>query len=175
MKATGVVRRIDELGRLVIPKEIRRTLRIREGESLEVFVDSNSIILKKYSIMRNIDELAFNLTDSFYSFLKKSVVITDNDSIIACSSNLKNKLINCKVSDEIIEYIKDRKEILKDSLESINLTDDYSLVTKYVLCPVVSNSDCVGLVLIFDEDRIADEEMKMCMIASKILSKAIEE
>ena len=66
LKATGVVRRIDELGRLVIPKEIRRTLRIREGESLEVFVDSNSIILKKYSIMRNIDELAFNLTDSFY-------------------------------------------------------------------------------------------------------------
>ena len=78
MKATGVVRRIDDLGRIVIPKEIRRNLRIRDGESMEIFVDSNDIVLKKFSIMRNIDVYACNLVESLYSLLKKGIVITDD-------------------------------------------------------------------------------------------------
>ena len=99
MKATGVVRRIDDLGRIVIPKEIRRNLRIRDGESLEIFVDGDNIVLKKYSIMKNIDEYASNLVDSLYSLVKKSVVITDCDSVIACSGNVKG-LLNKSISDK---------------------------------------------------------------------------
>lgn len=174
MKATGVVRRIDDLGRIVIPKEIRRNLRIRDGESLEIFVDSNSIILKKFSIMRNIDDYAKNLVDALYSFIKKSIIITDNDSIIACSSNIKDKLINKSICENLSVCIKRRESLLEKYDKVLNITDDFSICSKYVINSIVANGDCVGLVIIYD-DNIDDDDMKLSLIASKILSKSIEE
>ena len=74
MKATGVVRRIDELGRIVIPKEIRRTLRIHEGENIEIYIDEKeNIVLKKYSVMKKLGDFAQSFTDSIYSFLKHTI------------------------------------------------------------------------------------------------------
>ena len=95
MKATGVVRRIDELGRIVIPKEIRKTMRIREGENIEIYIDSNeNIVLKKYSIMKKLGDFAQSFTDSIHSFLKHNIIITDSDSIIAISGDLKKATQN---------------------------------------------------------------------------------
>lgn len=175
MKSTGVVRRIDDLGRIVIPKEIRRNLRIRDGESLEIFVDSNSIILKKFSIMRNIDEYATNLVDALYSFIKKNIIITDNDSIIACSNNIKNGLLNKSISDSLSVCLKRRESILEKYNKNLVITDEYSIYAKYVINSIVANGDCIGLVIIYDEENIDDDDMKISMIASKILSKSIEE
>lgn len=175
MKATGVVRRIDDLGRIVIPKEIRRNLRIRDGESLEVFVDSNNIVLKKFSIMRNIDEYAKNLVDALYSFAKKSIIITDTDSVIACSSNIKDSLINKSISDNLGICIKRRESILEKYNKDLIISDDFSVSAKYVINSIIANGDCVGLVIIYDEDNIDDNDMNLSLIASKILSKSIEE
>ena len=174
MKATGVVRRIDDLGRIVIPKEIRRNLRIRDGESLEIFVDGNNIVLKKFSIMRNVDEYASNLALSLYSLVKKSVVITDGDSVIACSSNIK-KLLNKSISDKMSSCIKRRESILERYSKELVITDDFSIDCKYVINSVVANGDSVGLVIIFDKDEISDDDMLIASLASKILSKSIEE
>lgn len=173
MKATGVVRRIDDLGRIVIPKEIRRNLRIRDGESLEIFVDNNNVVLKKFSIMRNIDEYASNLVIALYSLIKKGIVITDGDSVIACSSNLKD-LLNKSISDDISVSIKRRESILEKYDKDLVITNDYSINSKYAMNAIVSNGDSVGLVIIFGDD-ISDDDMKISVIASKILSKAIEE
>lgn len=173
MKATGVVRRIDDLGRIVIPKEIRRNLRIRDGESLEIFVDGNNIILKKFSIMRNVDEYAINMADALYSITKKNVVITDTDSVIACSSNLK-EILNKSISDSLGVSIKRRESILEKYDKLLCLTADYNVNCKYAMNAIVANGDSVGLVVIFG-DNIDDDDMKMSVIASKILSKAIEE
>lgn len=173
MRATGVVRRIDDLGRIVIPKEIRRNLRIRDGESLEIFVDGNSIILKKFSIMKNIDEYAHNMVDALYSLTKKSVVITDSDSVIACSSNLKG-ILNKSISDSLGVSIKRRESILEKYDKDLSITTDYSVNSKYAMNAIVANGDSVGLVIIFGDD-INDDDMKIGVIASKILSKAIEE
>ena len=86
MKATGIIRRIDELGRIVIPKEIRKTLRIKEGESLEIFVDnSENIVLKKYSIIKKMDDFAQDFVDAICSFIKHNVIIANNDTILAVS------------------------------------------------------------------------------------------
>ena len=82
MKATGIIRRIDDLGRVVIPKEIRKNLRIKEGDNLEIFVSGEEVILKKYSMMNKINDLAFELTDSIYTFMKHSIFITDTDTVI---------------------------------------------------------------------------------------------
>ncbi len=174
MKATGVVRRIDDLGRIVIPKEIRRNLRIRDGESLEIFVDSNNIILKKFSIMRNVDEYAANLVDSLHSFTKKSVIITDTDSVIACSSDIKH-LFNKSISESLGNCIKRRESILEKYNKDLVITDDFIVSCKYVINAVVASGDSVGLVIIFDSDDISDDDMKMALIASKILAKSIEE
>ena len=174
MKATGVVRRIDDLGRIVIPKEIRRNLRIRDGESLEIFVDGNNVVLKKFSIMRNVDLYASNLVDSLYSLVKKSAVITDGDSVIACSSNVK-ELLNKSISDNLSSSIKRRESIIEKYNKDLIITDDYSLSCKYVINSVVANGDSVGLVIIFDRDEISDDDMLIASLASKILSKSIEE
>ena len=174
MKATGVVRRIDDLGRIVIPKEIRHNLRIRDGESLEIFVDGNSIVLKKFSIMRNVDEYASNLVDSLYSLIKKSVVITDGDSVIACSNNIK-ELLNKPISDRMSSCIKRRESIIEKYNKDLVITDDYSVDSKYVINSIIANGDVVGLVIIFDKDEIGDDDMLIASFASKILSKSIEE
>ena len=174
MKATGVVRRIDDLGRIVIPKEIRRNLRIRDGESLEIFVDNDNIVLKKFSIMRNVDDYASNLALSLYSILKKSIVITDIDSVIACSGNLKD-LVNKPISDKMSLCIKRRECILEKYDKDLIITDDICFNCKYVINSIVANGDVVGLVIIFDEDEIGDDDMLIASLACKILSKSIEE
>lgn len=174
MKATGVVRRIDDLGRIVIPKEIRRNLRIRDGESLEIFVDGNDIVLKKFSIMRNIDEYASNLAISLYSIIKKSVIITDGDSVIACSSDVKS-LLNKSISDKMSSCIKRRESIIERYSKELVITDDFSIDCKYVINSVIANGDSVGLVIIFDSGEIGDDDMLIASFASKILSKSIEE
>ena len=91
MKATGIIRRIDDLGRIVIPKEIRKNLRIKEGENLEIFVQNEEIILRKYSMMNKISDLALELTDAIYTFMKHSIFITDTDQIVAGSGPLKKR------------------------------------------------------------------------------------
>ena len=75
MKATGVVRRIDDLGRIVIPKELRRTMRIREGDSLEIFIDGEKIMLKKYSPVQNVNDFVLEFVESIYSSYKKDMII----------------------------------------------------------------------------------------------------
>ena len=174
MRATGVVRRIDDLGRIVIPKEIRRNLRIRDGESLEIFVDNSNIVLKKFSVMRNVDDYASNLALSLYSLIKKSVVITDGDSVIACSSNVKH-LLNKPISDRMSSCIKRRESIIEKYNKDLVITDDYSVDSKYVINSIIANGDSVGLVIIFDCDEIGNDDMLIASLAAKILSKSIEE
>ena len=95
MKSTGVIRRIDELGRIVIPKEIRKTLRIHDGDSLEIFTDNNdNIILSKYSSISVLNELANNIVQAINKVINGEILITDNDKVIAVSSNLKSKFID---------------------------------------------------------------------------------
>ena len=82
MKATGVVRRIDELGRIVIPKEIRKNFRIKEGENVEIYIDDNNIILKKYSELKNVSDISSNIIDSVFSIINKDIIINKKNLII---------------------------------------------------------------------------------------------
>ena len=91
MKTTGIVRRIDELGRIVIPKEMRKNLRIKTGDNLEIMVNDDTIVLKKFSEIENLETIALSYADSFYQVLKYNVIITDTDKFIAISGTLKNK------------------------------------------------------------------------------------
>lgn len=104
MKATGVVRRIDDLGRIVLPKELRRTMRIKEGESLEIYTDgTDRIILKKYSPVQNVNDFVEEFVESVYASNKRDIIITDNEKVIAYAGNFKTDLSNKRISMRLEE------------------------------------------------------------------------
>ena len=175
MKTTGIVRRIDELGRIVIPKEIRRSLRIKEGESLEILINNEDIILKKYSIIKNLNDFAQNITDSIYSFVKNNILITDTNSILAVSGPLKKELLNKSIGTDLESKIKRREEMLERHKKNLKITDK-DLECTYAVSPVIVGGDVIGLVMIIStEDNVEDVDLKLTQIASKFLSNHLEE
>lgn len=177
MKATGVVRRIDELGRIVIPKEIRKTMRIREGENIEIYIDGNDhVVLKKYSVIKKLGDLADQITDAIYSFLKCNIVITDMDSVIAVSGPYKKELHGKSLSDDMLQVMQKRENILKKGKEKITIIDSKSYVGTYLFQTIVCNGDVVGLMILFKEDGLLGElEEKIVQITSQFLVKYLEE
>ena len=176
MKSTGVVRRVDDLGRIVIPKEIRRTLRIRDGESFEIFVDREMIALKKFSKMTDMDEISKQLVDIVNAVIHQNVFITDRDNFIAASGELRKKYLNKPISKTLEIFMKERKTIVEHNLHSIELSDSMYDDCAYVACPVIMNGDAIGLVLIISENsNIGQVEEKMADVVSKFLGKHIEE
>ena len=177
MKATGVVRRIDELGRIVIPKEIRKNLRIREGENIEIYTDINdNIILKKYSIVKKLGDFAQNFTDAIYSFLKHNIIITDTDNVIAISGDLKKDYYGKEISNDLILSIKRRENVLEKHQKNIRIVNDEVVQGTYVINSIFVNSDVVGLVIILStNDNITELEERIAGIAAQFLSKYLEE
>lgn len=177
MKATGVVRRIDELGRIVVPKEIRKTLRIREGENLEIYTDSNDqIILKKFSYMKRVDDFAQQFTDSIYSLIKKNILITNTDNIVAMSGPLKKEYLNKSISNQLEQFLLRREEMLEKYEKEIKITEDKKENASYIISSIVANGDVAGLIIIFSSDSKVDElDEKIVKIASQFLSKHLED
>ncbi|WGI63321.1 stage V sporulation T C-terminal domain-containing protein [Escherichia coli] len=129
MKATGIVRRIDDLGRVVIPKEIRRTLRIREGDPLEIFVDRDGeVILKKYSPISELGDFAKEYADALFDSLGHSILICDRDTYIAVSGSSKKEYLNKSISDLLERTMDQRNSVLEDSKKEIQLVDGIDLL-----------------------------------------------
>ena len=178
MKATGVVRRIDDLGRIVIPKEMRRTLRIRDGESLEIFVDEDFVALKKYSPLNDMANLAKTLVDSVYSSIGKNILVTDKDRVIACagSTALKKKYLDKSISSFLLEILNSSNMVYEENLKTINITKKEEENCLYYICPIIMNGDAIGLVMMFtDGARITDTDQKLVQLSAQILGKHIEE
>lgn len=176
MKSTGVVRRVDDLGRIVIPKEIRRTLRIRDGESLEIFVDSEMIALKKFSKMTDMQQVAEELVDIINSSINKTVLITDRDKFIAGSGTLKKKYVNYNISKMLENIMNERKSLVETSNHSIELLENVEESLSFVIYPIIMNGDAIGLVLVIsDKSDIGQVEEKLVNIIAQFLGKHIEE
>ena len=176
MKTTGVVRRIDELGRIVIPKEIRKNLRINEGENIEIYVDEDNVVLKKFSVLNKINEYADKIVDSVNFFIKKNIIITDNDKVIAASGKLKNEFLDKQISKTLIDYIKNRKTIIESKDSKLNLVDDLSVDTAYCLTNIIVEGDSAGLIIILSSDIKVDSfDMIICQMMARFLSKILED
>lgn len=176
MKTTGIVRRIDDLGRIVIPKEIRKTFRISDGENIEIFIEGENIVLKKYSVLNKIEDYAEKFTDAIYSFVKYNIIITDTDSIIALSGPLKKQYINKPISEYLRNCIRRRENLHEKYVKDINLTEGKKEEGTYCLSTIISSGDAVGLVLILStESQVTDTDMRICQIAAKFLAKSLEE
>ena len=179
MKATGIVRRIDDLGRIVIPKEIRRTLRIREGDPLEIFTESDgSVIFKKYSPIGELGDFATQYAESLSKSTGLPTVITDKDNIIAVSGAPKKELREKKVSDDL-EKIMDKKSIYisKDNDKMVKVIDENDKYEAGVVAPIVFEGDSIGTVIFIAEPstNIGEVETKLAETAAGFLSKTMEE
>ncbi|MCT2346775.1 stage V sporulation protein T [Niallia taxi] len=177
MKATGIVRRIDDLGRVVIPKEIRRTLRIREGDPLEIFVDRDGeVILKKYSPISELSDFAREYAEALYDSLGNSVLICDRDTYIAVAGGSKKEYLNKNISDVIEKAMEDRGSVLVTQQEQIALVDNNTeSVSAYTIGPIIANGDPIGAVIIFSkETSLGEVEKKAVETAAGFLARQME-
>ncbi len=170
MKATGVVRRIDNLGRIVIPKEIRKTFKIMEGDSLEFFVDESGIILRKYDILDHLLEVSKNLVDLVYQIYGKHIFITDKEKVIASSKEYRSAYLNQYLSSNIKDKIEKREEYLISEKFSIIVGQ---AVSSCFLVPILVDSDVLGSVILVQDD-ITKEDQKLIRLIASVFIKNIE-
>lgn len=177
MKATGVVRHIDELGRIVIPKEIRKTLRIHEGESLEVFIDNqDNIILRKHSAIHKISDFAQVFADAIHTFSKHNIIITDNDVVVAMAGVDKKVYINKQISEDLERSIQRRETILEKYIKNFKIIIGKEEIGSYAIASIVAGGDVVGLVMIYSStDKLGDDDMKLAQITAQFLAKHLEQ
>lgn len=179
MKATGIVRRIDDLGRVVIPKEIRRTLRIREGDPLEIFVDRDGeVILKKYSPIGELADFAKEYADSLYESLNHIVIISDRDTVIAVAGASKKEYLEKPIGSLVEKSLEERKsKIEKNSGQYEVCRDMPEQYSSYVVAPIVAGGDPIGAVILLNkaEAKMGELEMKMAETAAGFLAKQMEQ
>lgn len=175
MKATGVVRRIDDLGRIVIPKELRRTMRIKEGDSLEIYIDGNErVVLKKYSPVQNVNDFVVEFVESIYSSYKKDIIITDNEVVIAVAGGYKKDLVGKKITTSLQDKISKRSTIYIDKNEKLFLTETKTLEKPSVIKPINVYGDVIGCVIISSENDINESEKSLAEFGGLFMSRYLE-
>ena len=179
MKATGIVRRIDDLGRVVIPKEIRRSLRIREGDPLEIYVEDGAVIYKKY---RPLFEFPSSSVDKFARSLgalcAHSVLITDRDSVVAASGVIKREYIEKTISNELESIIDSRRQYTYDSDNIVRPTLDANCRPVALVLPIIANGDVCGSVVLLADDQIqilSEVDVKLARNAATMIGCMLEE
>ncbi|WP_410512963.1 stage V sporulation protein T [Paenibacillus sp. BR2-3] len=180
MKATGIVRRIDDLGRVVIPKEIRRTLRIREGDPLEIFVDRDGeVILKKYSPIGELGDFAKEYAESLYESTGHVTMISDRDTFIALAGGSKKDYLEKQVGVLLETCMDSRKTVLETNSGSYEITKDHQdSISSYVAAPIISGGDPIGSVVMMSKDeavKMSQMEIKMAETAAAFLGKQMEQ
>lgn len=184
MKATGIVRRIDDLGRVVIPKEIRRTLRIREGDPLEIFTDrEGEVILKKYSPIGELSDFASTYAESLHKASGHITCITDKDTVIAVSGASKKEFLEKKLSSELEKIMDEKATVVVKSQDDrvISIMADEPGDRKYssqVISPIVAEGDPIGSVIFLSTDpntQMGEVESKLAQSASSFLGKQMEQ
>ena len=181
MKATGIVRRIDDLGRVVVPKEIRRTLRIREGDPLEIFTDrEGEIILKKYSPIGELGVFAQQYADSMAQTMGQIVVITDRDQFVAAAGTAKRDFLTKPISKELENLMHERESIIasKGDRTYIAIGQEDDEFEQQVIAPIISEGDIVGAVLILsknEKEKFGATELKVATTAASFLGRQMEQ
>jgi AbrB family transcriptional regulator (stage V sporulation protein T) len=180
LKATGIVRRIDDLGRVVIPKEIRRTLRIREGDPLEIFVDRDGeVILKKYSPIGELGDFAKEYAESLADSTGHIALITDRDVIIAVSGAPKKDFLDKPISDDVEQAMEDRKTIVNAQAGEYTVVRERSeRFTSRVIAPIIAAGDPIGAVILLSREegvKMGELEKKLCETAAGFLGKQMEQ
>lgn len=178
MKATGIVRRIDDLGRVVIPKEIRRTMRIREGDPLEIYTTKEGeVIFKKYSLLGGLEDFAAQFCDTLSRSTEFTAAVTDRDAIIAVAGIGKRELLGKTISEPLERIMEGRQIWQWDGAEDeVPACEGNSGFTAAVAAPILCAGDVLGLVLFLTTDRqcAGEPEYKLAQTVAAFLGKNME-
>ena len=179
MKATGIVRRVDDLGRIVIPKEIRRTLRIREGDPLEIYTEKDGgVIFRKYSPMGDLQDFAAQMCEAIGANTGRIAAVSDRDVIIALSGAPKRELLDKPNSDALAKLMEQRRSYRYESggpvLPATDGADKYSLG---VAAPILSQGDQMGCVMLLmneGDQPLTEPDQKLAQTVAEFLGKQME-
>lgn len=180
MKATGIVRRIDDLGRVVIPKEIRRTLKIREGDPLEIFTDrEGSVVFRKYSPIGEIADYADQYTEVLFKMTGMPCLICDSDRIVAASGIARKEAVGKPLSARLEELIRSRDNyVCRMSDPAPVYPGEEKGRPVWVMYPILSTGDVMGAVVLLGEEANLgtppDDVVKLAQMASLFLGRQIE-
>lgn len=177
MKATGIVRRIDDLGRIVIPKEIRRNMHIREGSPLEIFTNRDGeIILKKYSPIGELADFAKEYAEAISETLSKPVLIADRDSIVAVSGAPKKDFLGKSVGHMVERSMSERCPFVTDQPDHGSIVAEdrgeptYRFNSELVM-PIISQGDPIGAVVVCGADGLEEADRKVAQSAAGVLAR----
>lgn len=179
MKATGIVRRIDDLGRVVIPKEIRRTMRIREGDPLEIYTSRDGeVIFKKYSLLGGVEEFAAQLCETLSKSTGLICAVSDRDTIIAVAGGGRRELLGKNLAPELDQVMESRKIYQWTAgTQALAVCDGSDKLTAAVAAPILSEGDLLGLVLLITQDTsipTGESEYKLAQTIASFLGKHME-
>ena len=179
MKATGIVRRIDDLGRVVIPKEIRRVLRIREGDPLEIFTEKDGeVIFKKYSPMGELAEFAAQICESLHKTAGATAILCDRDAVIAVSGGSRRELMEKHISGALEQIMENRRLYSADGQAVLPILEGSEEPCISVAAPIVSAGDVLGCVIFAAPKGSAahgETEQKLLQTVAGFLGKQMEE
>ena len=182
MKATGIVRRIDDLGRVVIPKEIRKTLRIKEGTPLEIFTDrEGQIILKKYSPIGELNTFAAEYAEALVQTTGLTACITDRDQVVAACGSGNRELEGKEISSDLDAVIAGRKGrmVSQDTRENISvISDAMDSFCQKMIQPILCASDAIGAVILLtksEKTALGDTERALIRTAAGFLGRQMEQ
>jgi len=156
MRATGIVRRVDDLGRMVIPKEVRRTFRIGTGDPLEIFTNGNEIIFKKYKPFATIEDYANDVASSLHDVFQHIVFITDGETIVAVEGEKKKALLQHITSDVLPDFQGKKEEEFETAKKTITINDESREVQGYVYVPIRIENKVVGSIIMLGKNGAVD-------------------
>ena len=179
MKATGIVRRVDDLGRIVIPKEIRRTLRIREGDPLEIYTEKDGgVIFRKYSPMGDLQEFAVQMCEAIGANTGHIAAVADRDTIIALSGAPKRELLDKPNSPELEKLMEQRKNYLfHDGDSPIRVSEANDKYHLGIAAPILSQGDLMGCAMLLlqgSDKALTEGEQKLMQTVAGFLGKQME-
>lgn len=180
MRATGIIRRIDDLGRIVLPKEIRKNLKIKEGDMLEIYVQDNGIILlEKYEPMDSLAKLADQYVEVISNLTGHTVCATTDNYIISCAGPSKKDYLRKDLSNDTIDILSERITWSTKNDAAIKIIKD-DVKSKYIsqiIVPIIDDGDLIGSIIMFSLDpqkSITDSDIKIVQLATSLLSKQME-
>ena len=179
MKATGIVRRIDDLGRVVIPKEIRRTMRIREGDPLEIYTSRDGeVIFKKYSLLGGVEDFAGQLCETMSRSTGSICAVTDRDTVISVAGGGKRELLGKRITPELEQVMESRRIYQYDGeSQPIGVTDGAEKLMTNIAAPILPEGDLLGLVLFIGTNpgpAAGEAEYKLAQTIAAFLGRHLE-
>lgn len=179
MKATGVVRRIDDLGRIVIPKEIRKNLNLKNNDNLEILIESDNIVLKKYQPMGRLIAFSKTYSKTLSDLTGFCVCITDTEKIIATSGCKKEKYLGESISNYVLDTMRDRSiwSTMENSTRNILASSKDEEYVSQIIAPIICDAEAIGTVIMFsceNKSKITDLEFKLVQLTAKYLGAQLE-